>query len=68
MLQGNMFQLQGLGGLVILVLDVWALISIYNSGATTGKKLIWSLLVIILPIAGFLVWLLFGPRAASRRI
>lgn len=68
MLQGNMFQLQGLGGIIILALDLWALISIFNSGATTGKKILWSLLVILLPVAGFLVWLLFGPRAASRRI
>lgn len=68
MIEANMFQLRGLGGLVILVLDIWALISIYNSGATSGKKLLWALLVIVLPILGFLIWLVAGPRGATTRI
>jgi len=68
MIEANMFELRGLGGLVILALDLWALISIYNSGATSGKKLLWALLVIILPILGFLIWLVAGPRGTSRSI
>ncbi len=68
MIEANMFELRGLGGLVILALDLWALISIYNSSATSGKKLLWALLVIILPILGFLIWLVAGPRGTSRRI
>ncbi|WP_246032907.1 PLD nuclease N-terminal domain-containing protein [Falsirhodobacter xinxiangensis] len=67
-MEANMFELRGLGGLVILALDLWALISIYNSSATSGKKLLWALLVIILPILGFLIWLVAGPRGTSRRI
>ena len=35
------------------------------SAASTGSKVLWSLLVILLPIIGFLIWLVAGPRAAQ---
>ena len=62
-----MFELTGLGGLVILALDIWALISIIGSASSTGKKVLWSLLVILLPLVGFLIWLVAGPRSAASR-
>lgn len=68
MLEANMFDLRGFGGLIILVLDIWALLSIYRSGASSGRKLLWALLVIVLPVLGFLIWLVAGPKAASTRI
>ncbi|MCW8842264.1 MAG: PLD nuclease N-terminal domain-containing protein, partial [Rhodobacteraceae bacterium] len=52
-----------LGGLVILILDIWAIISILGSTATTGRKVLWTLLVLILPLIGFIIWLITGPRA-----
>lgn len=60
----NMFQLSGFGGLILLVLDIWALVHIVNSSATTGSKVIWALLVVVLPLLGFILWLLMGPRSA----
>ncbi|MEQ9054033.1 MAG: PLD nuclease N-terminal domain-containing protein [Roseovarius confluentis] len=53
------------GGLIVLVLDIWALVNIIGSSASTGKKVLWSLLVIVLPIIGFIIWLIAGPRSAS---
>lgn len=58
-----MLEITGLGGLIILVLDIWAIVSIIGSGATTGKKVLWTLLVLILPVVGFIIWLLAGPRS-----
>ncbi|WP_444455448.1 PLDc N-terminal domain-containing protein [Rhodobacter capsulatus] len=55
----------GLGGLLVLVLDLWALISVLGSRVSTGKKLVWVLLILVLPLLGFFAWLLAGPRAAS---
>ena len=63
-----MVEITGLGGLVILILDLWAIISIIGSTATTGKKVLWCLAVILLPILGFIAWLIFGPRADRSRI
>ena len=60
--------LEGIGGLIVLVLDIWALVSIIGSSASTGAKVLWSLLVILLPIIGFIIWLIAGPRASSASV
>ena len=59
-----MLEISGLGGLLILALDIWAIVSIIGSAASTGKKVLWVLLVLILPILGFIIWLIAGPRAS----
>ena len=53
---------QGLGGLIILVADVWAIVNIFQSGASTGDKVLWTVLVVVLPILGFILWFFLGPR------
>ena len=58
---GNIFS--GIGGLIIFALDVWAIASIINSGATGGKKVIWVLVVAILPVAGLIAWWFAGPKS-----
>ena len=52
----------GLLGLIILVLDVWALVKVFQSGAGTGTKMLWIVLILLLPVLGLILWLLFGPR------
>lgn len=61
-----MFELSGLGGLILLALDIWALISIFSSTAPTGTKVLWTLLVIFLPLVGFLLWIFLGPKGNAR--
>lgn len=56
----------GIGGLIVLILNIWAIVSIIGSGATTGAKVLWTLLVLVLPVVGFIVWLIAGPRATQR--
>lgn len=58
-----MFELTGFFGLILLALDIWALVSIISSGASTGSKVLWSLLVIVLPLVGFIIWLIAGPKS-----
>jgi Phospholipase_D-nuclease N-terminal len=36
-----------------------------QSGADTGKKVLWVVLVIVLPVLGFLLWLFLGPRTGK---
>jgi hypothetical protein len=45
-----------------LVADVWALINILQSGADTGTKVLWVVLVIFLPVLGFILWYFIGPK------
>jgi hypothetical protein len=51
----------------VLVLDIWAIVSIVGSSAGVGAKVLWVLLVILLPVLGFILWLFFGPRARTQR-
>jgi succinate dehydrogenase/fumarate reductase cytochrome b subunit len=52
----------GLRGILILVADVWAIVNILQSQADTAKKVLWTVLVIVLPVLGFVLWWLLGPR------
>lgn len=53
----------GIGGFIILALNVWAIISIIGSAASTGAKVLWTLLVLVLPVIGFIIWLIAGPKS-----
>ncbi|MDB3936075.1 PLDc N-terminal domain-containing protein [Granulosicoccus sp.] len=53
----------GLFSLVIFVLDVYAIIRIVNSSATTGMKVVWVLIVAVVPVVGFIAWYLAGPKS-----
>lgn len=60
-----MVEVTGFGGLILLACTIWAIVSIFGSAASSGKKVIWILVVLLLPILGFIAWLLFGPRSAD---
>ncbi len=55
----------GILGIIILALDIWAIINIFGSGASTGSKVLWILLVLLLPVVGLIIWLLAGPRGSA---
>lgn len=57
------FGINGLWGPLVLAADVWAILNISQSGASNGKKLVWILLVLLLPVAGVLAWFFLGPRS-----
>jgi len=54
-----------LWGLLVLVADIWAIVNILQSGADTTKKVLWTLLVIVLPVLGFILWFFLGPRTGK---
>jgi succinate dehydrogenase/fumarate reductase cytochrome b subunit len=54
----------GLWGLAILVGDVWAIINIFQSSASNEKKLLWTIVVLLLPLLGLVLWYFLGPRGS----
>jgi succinate dehydrogenase/fumarate reductase cytochrome b subunit len=56
---------QGLGGLIILFADVWAIVNIFQSSADTGRKVLWTVLVVVLPVLGFILWFFLGPKSGK---
>jgi len=56
------FGYNGIFGLLILAGDIWAIINIFQSSATNEKKLLWILVVVLLPLLGLILWFFLGPR------
>ncbi|WP_194757221.1 PLDc N-terminal domain-containing protein [Aliidiomarina indica] len=52
----------GLLGIIHLILIIWALVKIMQSGVSSGNKALWIVLVVLLPIIGFIIWLIAGPK------
>lgn len=52
----------GFFGLLILIADIWAILNIVQSKAGTGRKALWIVLVLLLPVLGLILWFLLGPR------
>ena len=48
-------------GIIELLLVIWALIAILQSGVQPVEKLIWVIIILVIPLIGFLLWYLMGP-------
>ncbi len=48
-------------GLLILVLDVIALVSLLRSSADAATKILWVLLIVLLPVLGMILYFVMGP-------
>ena len=57
-----MIQYLGLWVLIALTLNMWALISVLRSDAGLIARVIWAVLLLLLPGIGFIAWYLLGPR------
>ena len=51
-----------LWGVLILAGDVWAIINIFQSSVSNEKKLLWIIVVVLLPLLGLILWFFLGPR------
>jgi hypothetical protein len=54
-----------IGGIIVLLLDIWALVAILQSGAPPVEKLIWVIVILVLPLVGFILWYLLGPGSKA---
>jgi succinate dehydrogenase/fumarate reductase cytochrome b subunit len=55
----------GLFGILVLAGDIWAILNIAQSGASNGRKLLWFLIVLLLPLLGLVIWFVAGPRGGK---
>ena len=54
--------MKGLISLVILILDIVAIIDVLKSAMSTGKKVLWIILILILPVIGLLLYFFIGRK------
>jgi hypothetical protein len=56
-------------GVAVLILALFALVAVFRSGATIGMKLLWTILIVLLPLIGSVVYFLVngtgGPPTDS---
>ncbi|HEX5210457.1 MAG TPA: PLDc N-terminal domain-containing protein [Pseudolabrys sp.] len=57
------FDSTGIVGLIILALDIWAIVTIIQGGGPTDRKVLWIILILVLPVVGLVLWLLLARRA-----
>lgn len=55
----------GFFGLLVLIADIWAIVNVIGSRSSTGGKVLWTVLILLLPVVGFLIWLVAGPRTSK---
>ncbi len=54
-------EITGIGGLIILIADIFAIVMILQSSAQLIEKVIWALVVFLLPLIGLVIWYFAGP-------
>ncbi len=54
----------GILGAIILALNILAIYSVVTSGASGAAKLLWIVLILVLPVLGLILWFFLGPRGA----
>jgi len=52
-------------GLLILIGDIWAIVNILKSSASNGTKILWVVVVALLPLVGLILWFFMGPRSGK---
>jgi phage-related minor tail protein len=50
-------------GLLVLAADIWAIVNIFGSRSSNAAKVVWTVVILVLPVLGFVIWLLAGPRS-----
>ena len=58
----------GLLGLLILVLDIVAIVSVIAGRGSLGHKLLWTLLILLLPVVGMILYYLIGRSSSDARL
>ena len=54
-------EMTGIVGLIVLIADIYALVMIMQSSSQVLEKLLWALVVLLLPLIGLIIWYLAGP-------
>ena len=60
--------ISGLIGLVIFIADIFGIAMIIKSSDTTGAKVLWCLLILVLPLVGLIIWYLAGPKGNIKTV
>jgi Phospholipase_D-nuclease N-terminal len=60
--------ISGLIGLLIFIADIFGIAMIIKSSDTPGAKVLWCLLILVLPVVGLIIWYLAGPKGNIKTV
>jgi len=52
-------------GLLVLVLDIYAIYLILTGGGDVGKKVLWIVVILLLPLIGVILYFLLGRQSTA---
>ncbi|MGX5915530.1 PLDc N-terminal domain-containing protein [Aliidiomarina sp. Khilg15.8] len=55
----------GILGLIWLIIIIYAIVKTLQSSADTGTKVLWVVLLLVIPLIGFILWLFLGPKGGA---
>ncbi len=58
----------GILAVLILLLDVLAIVQVWRTRIETGRKIIWSLVIALLPVVGLVMWFVAMSRIGKVRL
>ena len=53
---------ESLFAILILIADIYAVLQIVKSNASTGLKALWIVVILLLPLLGLVIWYFAGPK------
>ncbi len=56
----------GVVGIVILILQIVAIISVLLGNGSTGHKVLWTLVILLVPVFGVVLYFVLGRNTADR--
>ncbi|MCV9918720.1 PLD nuclease N-terminal domain-containing protein [Pseudomonas sp. BT-42-2] len=51
---------------IVLLVDLWAIVSVFRSDKSDATKALWALVILALPLVGLGIWGIAGPRGIKR--
>jgi hypothetical protein len=63
--ESHMLAPYGIIGLIIFVLDIIAIVSVLGGGGSVEHKLLWTVLILLLPLIGMILYFVLGRSGAD---
>lgn len=55
-------------GLIVFVLDIIAIVSVLGGYGSVGHKLLWTILILVFPVVGVILYFLLGRSRLDAQV
>lgn len=54
--------------IIVLILDIIALVKLWGGASDTGHKVLWTVLILVLPFIGMALYFLIGQKSSDANV